>query len=192
MIYQPRIKRKNRFLSLYDWIGTLAVSIIAVSIILTFFFRVVVVDGPSMMDTLQDGDVLIMSQFNYKPKVGDIVIISRNYENDVLYQETSSKSAIIKRIIAVEGQTVDIDTNAGIVYVDGEAIDEPYIKDPTTVNRGTEYPLYVDEGKVFVMGDNRLVSLDSRSSEVGLIDSKYILGKAMVRLFPISEAGSIY
>ncbi len=192
MIYQPRIKRKNRFLSLYDWIGTLVVSIIAVSIILTFFFRVVVVDGPSMMDTLQDGDVLIMSQFNYKPKVGDIVIISRNYENDVLYQETSSKSAIIKRIIAVEGQTVDIDTNAGIVYVDGEAIDEPYIKDPTTVNRGTEYPLYVDEGKVFVMGDNRLVSLDSRSSEVGLIDSKYILGKAMVRLFPISEAGSIY
>ncbi len=192
MIYQPRIKRKNRFLSLYDWIGTLVVSIIAVSIILTFFFRVVVVDGPSMMDTLQDGDVLIMSQFNYKPKVGDIVIISRNYENDVLYQETSSKSAIIKRIIAVEGQTVDIDTDAGIVYVDGKVIDEPYIKDPTTVNRGTEYPLYVDEGKVFVMGDNRLVSLDSRSSEVGLIDSKYILGKAMVRLFPISEAGSIY
>ena len=192
MIYQPRIKRKNRFLSLYDWTGTLVVSIIAVSIILTFFFRVVVVDGPSMMDTLQDGDVLIMSQFNYKPKVGDIVIISRNYENDVLYQETSSKSAIIKRIIAVEGQTVDIDTDAGIVYVDGKVIDEPYIKDPTTVNRGTEYPLYVDEGKVFVMGDNRLVSLDSRSSEVGLIDSKYILGKAMVRLFPISEAGSIY
>ena len=154
--------------------------------------RVVVVDGPSMMDTLQDGDVLIMSQFNYKPKVGDIVIISRNYENDVLYQETSSKSVIIKRIIAVEGQTVDIDTEAGIVYVDGKAIDEPYIKDPTTVNRGTEYPLYVGKGEVFVMGDNRLVSLDSRSSEVGLIDSKYILGKAMVRLFPISEAGTIY
>ena len=182
MIYQPRVKRKNRSATLYDWIGTLVVSIIAVTIILTFFFRIVVVDGPSMMDTLQNRDVLVMSQFNYTPKVGDIVIISRNYENDVLYQESSSKSAIIKRIIAVGGQTVDIDTDAGIVYVDGKAIDEPYIKDPTTVNRGTEYPLYVEEGKVFVMGDNRLVSLDSRSSEVGLIDSKYILGKAVIRL----------
>lgn len=192
MIYQPRVKRKNRSATLYDWIGTLVVSIIAVTIILTFFFRIVVVDGPSMMDTLQNRDVLVMSQFNYTPKVGDIVIISRNYENDVLYQESSSKSAIIKRIIAVGGQTVDIDTDAGIVYVDGKAIDEPYIKDPTTVNRGTEYPLYVEEGKVFVMGDNRLVSLDSRSSEVGLIDSKYILGKAVIRLFPINEAGSIY
>ena len=192
MIYQPRVKRKNRSATLYDWIGTLVVSIIAVTIILTFFSRIVVVDGPSMMDTLQNRDVLVMSQFNYTPKVGDIVIISRNYENDVLYQESSSKSAIIKRIIAVGGQTVDIDTDAGIVYVDGKAIDEPYIKDPTTVNRGTEYPLYVEEGKVFVMGDNRLVSLDSRSSEVGLIDSKYILGKAVIRLFPINEAGSIY
>lgn len=192
MLYQPKAKKKRRFSAVYDWLGTLIVSIIAVIIILTFFFRIVVVDGSSMMDTLQHRDVLVMRQFNYKPEVGDIVIISRNYENDVLYQETSAKSVIIKRIIAVGGQTVDIDTEAGIVYVDGEAIDEPYIKDPTTVNRGTEYPLYVEEGKVFVMGDNRLVSLDSRSSEVGLIDSKYILGKAIIRLFPISEAGSIY
>ena len=77
MIYQPRVKRKNRSATLYDWIGTLVVSIIAVTIILTFFFRIVVVDGPSMMDTLQNRDVLVMSQFNYTPKVGDIVIISR-------------------------------------------------------------------------------------------------------------------
>ncbi len=178
---------------MYDWAGTIVVSLIAVVVLITFFFRIVIVDGDSMMNTLIDGDILLMRQINYKPKQGDIVIISRNYDNEVLYSDQSSDSrqAIIKRVIAVEGQTVDIDTDAGIVYVDGVALDEPYIKDPTTVNRGTEYPLYVEEGTVFVMGDNRLISKDSRTASVGLIDCRYILGKAVFRVAPWGNA-SIY
>ena len=98
---------------------------------------------------------------------------------------------IIKRVIAVEGQTVDIDLDAGKVYVDGEELDEPYIKAPTHVSgEEVEYPLTVPQGEVFVMGDNRPVSYDSRY--MGTIDTRYILGKAILRVYPFSKFGGLY
>lgn len=158
-----------------------------VGILLAFLliFRIVVVSGDSMHNTLIDGDyLLLLSNVFYRtPKQGDIVVISKvGYEND---------AAIVKRIIATEGQTVDIDFEQGIVYVDGQPLDEPYVYSPTTVQEGVSFPLTVDNGCVFVLGDNRRVSKDSRNPEIGQIDTREILGKVIFLLFPGSHGGDI-
>lgn len=144
-------------------------------------FRVVVVSGPSMMETLQDGDSLILlSNVFYKnPKYGDIIVASKDSFKD--------GEPIIKRVIATEGQTVDIDFQAGIVYVDGVALDEPYTRTPTNYQEGMQFPLTVSEGCVFVMGDNRNDSLDSRSTQIGLIDRREILGRVLFLALPGTE-----
>ena len=141
-------------------------------------FRVVIVVGDSMFDTLVDGDylVLISNVFYTEPKHGDIIVASKDsFENGV---------PIVKRVIAVEGQEVDIDFGNGIVYVDGLPIDEPYITAPTHLAEGVQFPLTVSEGCVFVMGDNRPVSCDSRNPRVGLLDKREILGKAIFLFLP--------
>jgi len=142
------------------------------------FLRMVIVSGPSMLPTLQDGDRLILLNniFYGKPKYGDIVVASKDSFKD--------GEPIIKRVIATEGQTVDIDFESGVVFVDGIALDEPYINTPTTLKEGTAFPLTVAEGCVFVMGDNRNDSLDSRSTEIGQIDCREILGRVLFLLIP--------
>ncbi len=179
----------------FDWLEVLVHAIIAVVICFSFLFRIATIDGPSMENTLQDQERVIISNLFYKPQVGDIVVISRNVENSV-YTMTDDNTPIIKRIIAMEGQTVDIDFEEGIVYVDGIALDEPYTKTPTTLKYpdGIDFPVTVDEGCVFVLGDNRNESLDSRSKrigEYGMIDTRYILGHAVYRVFPFDKIGKI-
>ena len=170
---------------LFEWLETIAIALVAVVLLFTFVFRIVGVDGDSMMDTLYDGDRLIVSHLFYKPKAGDIVIIT---------QPNAVNKPLVKRIVALGGQTVDIDIERGLVYVDGEVIDEPYIKEPTVriPNPPIQFPYTVPEGKVFVMGDNRNNSLDSRSTAVGPIDERYILGKAVFRIFPLNRFGGLY
>lgn len=147
-------------------------------VVYMLFFRVVVVVGPSMYDTLWDGDRLVlMSNAVYRqPEQGDIIVASKN--------SFRNGECIVKRVIATEGQEVNI--AGGVVYVDGHALDEPYIDALTLVGQYNqmEFPLIVGEGKVFVMGDNRGESLDSRSRELGLIDERQILGKAFYLLIP--------
>lgn len=144
-------------------------------------FRVVVVSGPSMNDTLVDGDyLLLLSNVFYKdPQPGDIVVASKDsFENGV---------PIVKRVIATEGQTVDIDFDTNTIYVDGVALQEDYIKveDEYVYPSGrTEFPLVVSPGCVFVLGDHRSVSCDSRSVLIGMIDRREILGKAIFRFLP--------
>ena len=147
-------------------------------IVLLLIFRIVVVSGSSMYDTLLDGDYLLLlsNTFYQKPESGDIVVISKESFDD--------GAAIVKRIIATEGQTVDIDFVEGIVYVDGAALDEPYTHTPTTTNGGVQFPLTVPEGCVFVMGDNRNNSRDSRYPEIGFVDRREILGKAICLVLP--------
>lgn len=178
----------------FDWLEVLVHAIIAVIICFSFLFRIATIDGPSMENTLQDGERVIITNLFYTPKVGDIVVISRNKENSV-YTMSDDNTPIIKRIIATEGQTVDIDFEEGIVYVDGIALDEPYTKTPTNLKYdGIEFPVTVDEGCVFVLGDNRNESLDSRSpriGEYGMIDTRYILGHAIYRVFPLDKIGKI-
>ncbi len=170
---------------IFEWLETVAFSLVAVVLVFTFVFRIVGVDGDSMLDTLHDGDRLIITHLFYQPKAGDIVIIT---------QPNAVNKPLVKRIVAIGGQTVDIDTDRGLVYVDGEVINEPYIKEPTVKipSPPMEFPVTVPEGKVFVMGDNRNHSLDSRSTDVGMIDERYILGKAVFRIYPFTRIGGLY
>ena len=141
-------------------------------------FRVVIVVGNSMFDTLVDGDylVLISNVFYTEPKHGDIIVASKD--------SFRNGECIVKRVIATEGQEVDIDFEKGIVYVDGEALQEDYIYSETKLYEGISFPLTVTEGCLFVLGDNRMDSTDSRSPEIGLIDKREVLGKAVFLLYP--------
>ena len=149
-----------------------------VLLVVMLLFRIVVVSGPSMMQTLQNGDrLIVLSNVVYKePKIGDIIVASKD--------SFKNGEPIIKRVIATEGQKVYIDFQAGLVYVDDKVLYEPYINTPTNLYEGVEFPLVVDEGCVFVMGDNRNDSKDSRSVEIGLIDTREILGKAIFLVIP--------
>ena len=145
---------------------------------LLLIFRVVVVSGTSMNMTHLHGDYLLLlsNTFYANPQQGDIVVISKDsFDNG---------SAFVKRIIATDGQTVDIDFEAGIVYVDGVALEEPYVNTPTNVSGGVQFPLTVEEGCIFAMGDNRSISKDSRYPDIGLIDTREILGKAIFLVIP--------
>ncbi len=178
----------------YEWLDTVVVAVLLVVFLFTFVFRVVGIEGNSMNNTLKDKDRVVISNFFYEPKAGDIVVISRNYNNDFEVTARSS-SPIIKRVIATAGQTVDIDFDNGIVYVDGAPIDEPYIKEPTYKRGSVTFPVTVPENSVFVMGDNRNDSLDSRFLEIGdhgMVDTRYILGKAIFRMLPITSFGGLY
>ena len=147
-------------------------------------FRVILVTGDSMFTTLWDGDYLLLVSelFCGAPEPGDIVVISK--------QSFDNGSPIVKRVIATEGQTVDIDFENSIVYVDGVALQEDYTNAPTNVDGGTRFPLTVAEGCLFVMGDNRGVSKDSRYPDVGQIDKREVLGKAIFLMYPGTDDGS--
>lgn len=160
--------------SLYDWVSSIIVAVVAVVILLTFCFRLIDVDGTSMEPTLINTDKVIVTNLFYTPEDGDVVVISHGE----LYDKP-----LVKRVIATEGQTLRIDFDNSQVYVDGVLIDEPYIQG-LTVKGTAEIPEVIPEGKVFVMGDNRPVSLDSRYVEVGLIDEESIIGKAQFVIIP--------
>ena len=163
---------------LYEWVQALVCSVLTVVLVFTFGIRLIGVDGHSMVPTLQDGDRLLVttSLLSGDYEYGDIVIIQKG--------AFAGGEPIVKRVIATEGQTVDIDFDAGVVYVDGTALEEPYTREPTWTQEGTEFPLTVPEGSIFVMGDNRNHSSDSRSSDLGTVDTRYVIGKAVFLLFP--------
>ena len=163
-------------LNLYDWVNSIIVSAVAVVILLTFCFRLIDVDGRSMEPTLINTDKVIVTNLFYTPNNGDVVVISHGEKYD---------KPLIKRVIATEGQTLDIDFENYKIYVDGVLIDEPYIQGET-IEGNADILDVVPEGKVFVLGDNRPVSLDSRSREVGLIDEESIIGKAQFVIIPHS------
>ena len=170
-------QKKEEGRDLYEWAQALVCSVLAVVLLFTFVVRLIGVDGHSMVPTLQDGDRLLVlnSLWDSDYEYGDIV---------VLRKESFLEEPIVKRVIATEGQTVDIDFVSGAVYVDGELLEEDYINEPTYVEEGTEFPLTVPEGSIFVMGDNRNHSSDSRSSDLGTVDIRYVIGKAVFLLFP--------
>ena len=161
----------------YEWVQALVCSVLTVVMLFTFAVRLIGVDGHSMVPTLQHTDRLVVLSpiLCHDNKAGDIV---------VLRKDTFLEEPIVKRVIATEGQTVDIDFVSGAVYVDGELLEEDYINEPTYVEEGTEFPLTVPEGSIFVMGDNRNHSSDSRSSDLGTVDTRYVIGKAVFLLFP--------
>ena len=171
--------QKDILLYIHDLTGILAV----IMLVFLLLFRIVIVSGSSMCQTLRDGDwlLLISGTFYREPEYGDIIVACKDSFND--------GEPIIKRVIATEGQTVDIDFDAGIVYVDGKALDEPYTYTPTNYPEGMIFPLTVEEGCVFALGDNRNNSLDSRNPHIGHIDKREILGRAFILVFPGTGEG---
>ena len=175
----PKKKKEPETLEgmLYCWAQALITAVVGVVLLFTFGLRLIGVSGPSMQDTLYTGDRLLVLNAAYCDfKAGDVVVI-----NDYNAQLSDT---LVKRIVAVEGQTVDIDFMSGQVYVDGRPLDEPYIKEPTYTSEGVQFPLTLGEGEVFVMGDNRNQSTDSRDPKLGPVDERYLQGKALFLLLP--------
>lgn len=177
-------KKKSSLRETVEYAESLAVVFVVMLLIFTFIARPATVDGESMMPTLQNGERLVISNLFYEPTAGDIVVLCGEADRE-------EGKNLIKRIIATEGQTIDIDFEAGEVYVDGQKLDEPYILEPTYLNEGTEFPLTVPEGEIFVMGDNRNGSRDSRSLTVGTVKEEYIVGRVLFRFFPFDRFGKI-
>ena len=163
--------------TVYDWARSLIAAVVGVVLLFTFLVRLIGVNGVSMQNTLYTGDriVVLNSLFcDYEP--GDVVVA--NAYNAQLNE------TLVKRVIAVGGQTVDIDFFTGTVYVDGEALDEPYVKEPTYTADGVRFPVTLAEDEGFIMGDNRNHSTDSRSYLLGPVKEDYLQGKAIFLLFP--------
>ena len=167
----------------YDWIQCLISALIVCVLVFVFIFRVIDVKGTSMVPTLNNQDKMLVSGLLYKPKAGDIVVFKKD--------EYDPEKALVKRIIATEGQKINIDFDKGIVYVDEVPIEEDYINDITTTKLDFIGPKTVPEGCVFVMGDNRNMSTDSRKAEIGMVDSRLIIGKVYCILFPLKSFGMV-
>ena len=167
---------------LYDWVQCLVAALLFCVLLFAFFVRIIGIVGSSMIPTFIDGDSVVISKLFYKPQQGDIV---------VLRKDSFQEEPIIKRIIATEGQTVDINFEEGIVYVDGEALDEPYTAEPTYNQIDFDGMITVPENCVFVMGDNRNGSLDSRLDVIGCVDERYIMGRVLLRILPFDKFGTV-
>ena len=163
----------------YDWIQCIIFALVFCVLLFVFAVRMVNVVGHSMVPTLEQNDKVVISNLFYHPKQGDVV---------VLRKQTLMQEPIVKRIIATEGQTVDIDFDDGVVYVDGKALDEPYVNEPVHDRENFEGKITVPEGCVFVMGDNRNHSADSRYAEIGQIRLDQVMGKVLAVVFPGKNA----
>lgn len=171
---------------LFEWLQMIMGCVLAAVLLFNCFARLTRVDGSSMDNTLQDGELMLVWDLGYHPQAGDIIVLNKTTADFL------SNRAIVKRVIATGGQTVDIDYVTGTVYVDGVALDEPYIPEPmyntgAPTMQGTHWE--VPEGSIFVMGDNRNHSTDSRDERLGVIDEDYVLGKVVLALWPISKIG---
>ena len=168
--------------NLLEWYEALISAALVLVLIFSFFFRIIQVDGRSMVPTLTHGDKLIVWAAGYTPQRGDVVIVD---------SYTSYGRPLVKRVIAKGGDTVSIDYATGTVAVNGEVLQEDYIAEPTYLGYDVQFPYTVPEGTVFVMGDNRNQSLDSRSTYVGCIDERDILGKVLVCFMPFTDFGVV-
>lgn len=180
---EKKKKKESEKTDAFDWVQCVVTALLVCILLFVFAGRIVNVIGPSMESTLFEGDRLIISRLFYTPRQGDIVVLRTSSFKD---------EAIIKRIIAVGGQTVDIDFDKGIVYVDGEALEEDYINEPTLRPLDFDDEITVPEGSVFVLGDNRNKSNDSRDERIGCVDTRCILGRAIWRVTPFQKFGSLY
>ncbi|MCL2508271.1 MAG: signal peptidase I [Oscillospiraceae bacterium] len=168
----------KRWPVLYDAVSSVGSAVVIIFLIFSFAFRAVGVIGNSMLPTLRDSDWLAVTSINFNIKRNDIVIITQ--PNDL-------NEPLVKRVIGLSGDVVDINFETHEVFINGQRLDEPFINSPTAVSSDVEFPLTVPKGHLFVMGDNRNSSLDSRSSIVGFIDERYVLGVAKARLYPFGD-----
>jgi len=189
LVPTPAQPEEGLVYNLYYWLQTLVLAVVGIVLLFTFVGRISRVDGNSMLNTLHNGDLLLLRSIGYTPKTGDIVVLNKTTDETV---SLLGGEAIVKRVIATEGQTVSIDYNTSTVYINNEPLDEPYLWEAMDFRSGPysgQTPFVVPEGSIFVMGDNRNGSTDSRHDLVGSVDTHYILGKAVCILFPFSHIG---
>jgi len=172
-----------RFRGLYDWMQSIVMVFLAVIFLLTFVGRTMAVQYESMTPTLLDGERMIVRSIFYSPRHGDVIIFSRHDFQD--------GAALVKRVIAMEGDVVDINTETGTVYVNGRALYEPYTNGPTNRAGDMDYPFTVPAGHIFVIGDNRNHSQDSRHWEIGPVDEREVIGQVVAVIMPFDRAGFV-
>lgn len=183
---QPPREKPSAAADCYGWLQSLAYALILLIVVFTFLGRVIGVDGHSMDPTLDHGDMLLIQCAGYEPEQGDVVVLRKEF--------ATITGPIVKRVVAVGGQTVEIDYDRGVVCVDGQPLDEPYLNEPmrepaSVYEQGTYWE--VPQGSVFVMGDNRNASSDSRHVELGVVDTRYVLGKALFIVLPFQHIGAV-
>lgn len=180
---QPvQTEKKDPARDLFEWYDALVFALAAIVLIFLLFARVITVSGRSMEPTLYGGEHVLVQSMLYEPRRGDIVVVD-GY--------SAYGTPIVKRIIGLGGDTIDIDFSAGVVTRNGQVLDETYISAPTTLQLDVQFPVTVPEGKVFVLGDNRPNSKDSRSSEIGFPDERDILGRVLWRITPLTKFGAV-
>lgn len=181
--WQDKEEVNGFVVSCFEWTEAVVEAVIPVVFILAFIFRIVSVSGGSMLDTLHDMDKVLVTEWYYKPRNGDVVVIRRGQ---------NLNEPLIKRVIATEGQSLSIDFTTGTVTVNGEVLDESgYIKEKMWLREDGDIPTLIPEGYCFVMGDNRNNSLDSRSTAIGLVKNEDIKGKASFVVYPINRIKKI-
>lgn len=180
--HSSKTRAESRDRNILEWYEALISAVVILVLAFSFVFRIIQVEGESMERTLYQGQKLVVWGAGYTPARGDVVIVD---------SYTSYGRPLVKRVIALGGDSVDIDFETGVVQVNGEVLDEPYLSEPTWLSCDVEFPITVPEGTVFLMGDNRNNSLDSRSSKVGCIDERDILGKVLLRFLPFEDFGVI-
>lgn len=176
-------RRRSAMAEVYEWVESCVIAMGVVLLIFAFVARTATVSGPSMLPTLHDGDRLLLLQAGYHdPQYGDVVVIDRSQKGE---------PPIIKRVIGRAGDEIDIDFESGQVRRNGKLLHEPYLNEPTLTRRDVVFPVTVPEGSVFVMGDNRNHSVDSRTQEIGMVDLRRVMGRAVYRFLPFGSAGGI-
>lgn len=184
-------KPKRPYEECFYWLQTLVTALVCIVLIFTFFGRVTRVVGHSMDPTLCEGQLMFIWSLGYQPQQGDIVVANDTTEDSVALLHGD---AIVKRVIAVGGQTVDIDYDNDLVYVDGQPLDEDYtledMRQPWD-DAMSQTHFEIPEGCVFLLGDNRNNSTDSRHVSLGPVDTHYLLGKVVFSFFPLSRFGPV-
>ncbi len=183
---QPDNEKGSFKLDLYFWMQALAVALVLLILTFTLAGRVIKVVGSSMVPTLHENDLMLLQSIGYTPKQGDIVVLRKS---------SFMTEPIVKRVIATEGQHVTVDYLNHCVWVDGEALDEPYINEMMRDPHSAELSVLdvtVPEGSIYVLGDNRNLSSDSRSDRLGTVDTRYVLGRVLCVILPFDHMGAVH